>query len=390
MNRSIVFVHGTGVRATSYTRTLRAVRDGVAGIRPGTTVHGCFWGEALGSSMALGGASIPDYDGTGGGSPADDEVAAWGVLYHDPWHELRLLTLIAPPAGGLMRAGEPPSATFLRTVRTYAPGPELREALVSAELLPYFEAALAELRDRPELRDAADTADSTGDEHRRAAARAVLARTVAAAAEDGLTTLDGGTRDHLMALLGAELATDGRSVKGLLRKASAPVLLGLTSLLTRRRGRIGDTSLPFLGDILRYQARGNGVRDLIRRTVDDAPGENVTVIAHSLGGVAAVDLLVLEDVPRVDELITVGSQAAHFYEIGALVSLEPAAAPPAHFRARWLNIYDPRDLLSFTAAPVFPGLATDAAVDNRQPFPTAHSAYWGNERVWKAIAGWSA
>ncbi|WP_327682249.1 hypothetical protein [Kitasatospora sp. NBC_00458] len=389
MDRSIVFVHGTGVRARSYTRTFKSVSDGVAGIRPDVPIRGCFWGEAMGSSMALGGLSVPDYDGTGGGRTGDDEIAAWGVLYNDPWHELRLLTLLPPPQGGLMRAGEPPSAVFLRTIRDYAPGPELRDALADKELLPYFEEALAELRTRPELRDAARTADRTGDEQRRATARAVLAYTLAAAAEDGLDTVDGRARDDLMALLGAELATDGRSARGLLRKASAPVLLGLTSLVTRRRGRIGDTSMPFLGDILRYQARGKGVRDLIRRTVEDAPGERVTVIAHSLGGVATVDLLIQEDLPRVDQLVTVGSQAAHFYEIGALVSLDRTSPPPEHFRPRWLNIYDPRDLLSFTAAPVFPGFATDTAVDNRQPFPSSHSAYWGNPQVWEAISAWS-
>jgi hypothetical protein len=34
------------------------------------------------------------------------------------------------------------------------------------------------------------------------------------------------------------------------------------------------------------------------------------VLAHSLGGIAAVDLLVLVWIPQVDRLATVGSQAA--------------------------------------------------------------------------------
>jgi hypothetical protein len=51
----------------------------------------------------------------------------------------------------------------------------------------------------------------------------------------------------------------------------------------------------------------------------------------------------------------------------------------------WLNVYDPRDLLSYVGAPLFPGRVEDVEVDNRQPFPPSHSAYWANPQVWDAI-----
>jgi hypothetical protein len=115
------------------------------------------------------------------------------------------------------------------------------------------------------------------------------------------------------------------------------------------------------------------------------------ILAHSLGGIACVDWLAskeyAEDGPKIDRLITVGSQAPYFYEIDALVSLPYGAGLPDGLPKKWLNIYDRSDFLSYLAAPVFPGHARDVEVDNGQPFPDSHSAYWHNHRqVWKAVA----
>ncbi len=53
----------------------------------------------------------------------------------------------------------------------------------------------------------------------------------------------------------------------------------------------------------------------------------------------------------------------------------------------WLTVYDRSDFLSYKAEPAFPGRVTDVQVDNGQPFPESHSAYWHNdEQVWKATA----
>ncbi len=111
------------------------------------------------------------------------------------------------------------------------------------------------------------------------------------------------------------------------------------------------------------------------------------LLAHSLGGVACVDLLVKEHIESVSLLITVGSQAPFLYEIGALNSLLYGERLPKNFPP-WLNIYDQRDLLSYICGPVFPRTETplwDVPVDSKQPFPRAHSAYWTNVAVWKTI-----
>jgi hypothetical protein len=80
----------------------------------------------------------------------------------------------------------------------------------------------------------------------------------------------------------------------------------------------------------------------------------------------------------VDRLVTVGSQVGLF---GELTSLKWAQAQsdgklvtPASVK-HWVNIYDPDDMLSFLADPVFDRV-TDSAVRTGAPFPASHSEYW--------------
>ncbi|GAA3378611.1 hypothetical protein GCM10017750_29070 [Streptomyces racemochromogenes] len=380
----MLFVHGTGVREVSYTRSLEEIRAGLAGIRPGIEIRGCFWGREQGAAMALGGQSVPGYTQTGGGSRENDaEVGLWGILYDDPWYELRLLGLQHAPAPGFGR-GLTPAEQFFDEVTEYLPSAALTEAFDARGLAEYFAEALRTAARAPELRDAAATADADGYEHRAAYARAVIGLTLGLARDRGVE-VSGSVRDALLAALGSELATEGRSLKG---KALKVALAGAGRVARTRRGAWGDGLLPLAGDILRYQARGQGVRDQIKRTLENTPGDAVTVIAHSLGGVACVDLLVRERLERVDQLITVGSQAPYLYEIGALVSLEHPEPLPTGFPAKWLNIYDERDWLSYPAAEVFPGRVHDRKVDNRQPWLAAHTTYWSNPEVWKAVDTW--
>jgi hypothetical protein len=95
-------------------------------------------------------------------------------------------------------------------------------------------------------------------------------------------------------------------------------------------------------------------------------------------------LLVEEPLPQVHLLITVGSQAPFLYEIKALHSLQYGEPLLPDFPA-WLNIYDLRDFLSYVGERVFPEKVRDVRVDNKQPFPRSHSAYWTNPATWKAI-----
>jgi pimeloyl-ACP methyl ester carboxylesterase len=137
-----------------------------------------------------------------------------------------------------------------------------------------------------------------------------------------------------------------------------------------------------------YQAKGKTIREFIRSQIEHEQVEPpVILLAHSLGGIACVDLLIEHDLrAKVACLVTVGSQAPFFYEIDALQTLAYGEPLPEHF-PQWLNLYDLRDFLSYVGncEGIFPGKLTDVQVDNRQPFPEAHGAYWANEQTWNAI-----
>lgn len=111
----------------------------------------------------------------------------------------------------------------------------------------------------------------------------------------------------------------------------------------------------------------------------------MVVVGHSLGGIIALDTLVAAPLPHVQLLVTVGSQGPFLYESGALPGLAHPEPLPRHV-PDWLNVYDRRDLLGYLGAGLFPDRVTDVEVDNRQPFPAAHSAYWTNPAVYREIA----
>jgi hypothetical protein len=202
---------------------------------------------------------------------------------------------------------------------------------------------------------------------------------------DDESPIRGEDRDRLVDLLLEQLGGH-RGPLGWLAKQ----VIGrpATFFVRRRRAEYSESAYPAIGDILLYQARGEAIRDLIREKVKEAKPP-VILLAHSLGGIACVDLLILESLPEVKILITAGSQSPFFYEIGALGSLESGKPLPDHFPKHWLNIYDPRDFLSYLAQPVFPDhperKITDARVNNGEPFPQSHTSYWDNDEVWEAI-----
>jgi pimeloyl-ACP methyl ester carboxylesterase len=156
-----------------------------------------------------------------------------------------------------------------------------------------------------------------------------------------------------------------------------------TNKVARKRGVISDSAYPAAGDILLYEARGSGIRNFIENTIQKTPKPCI-LIAHSLGGIACVDLLAQKKIDGVSLLITAGSQAPLLYELNALVSLPHGTSLPEGFPP-WLNLYDKHDFLSYIGAGVFPKRVTDVLVNNGQPFPQAHSAYWKNPEVWNAI-----
>ena len=386
MPASLLYVHGTGVRAKGYAATLKTIQVQLAKHRMPLELHGCYWGEAEGARLRAGGVSIPGYSESRGVTPSgsDEEMALWTVLYTDPWYELRLLRH-RPAVGAIPFGQEPPSVLLRRTVDEYVPTDELRRAFADLGLEAFLDDALRQLRTAPELDEAVVTAAADPLEHRRAVARAIVASVLASADDAGLPTVDGATRDTLVLGISTELHAHGMGIGSfLLRPVKGLAQRWVTNKLTGDRGALSDASAPMVGDILRFLAQGRGFRTFVETAIRDARPGPTYLLAHSLGGIICADLLVRNALPSVAGLITVGSQTPFMYEIGAFPALSHPDPLPAHMPP-WLNLYDRRDLLSYVGEGLFGNRIRDVCVDNGQPFPQSHSAYWNNPDVWAAV-----
>ncbi|MBH0779651.1 alpha/beta fold hydrolase [Nocardia bovistercoris] len=379
---TLLFVHGTGVRGEEYARTLRTIESCVASRNWPLTVAGCFWGSAGARRDRK--LSVPNYDATKGTGlqPEQEQLERWAVLYLDPWYELRLLRGMPPtPYGG----GQPPAAALRATIAAFRPSEALARLLAEDDLTDRFADALTAMRAAEVFEQAIATAPPTPLEHRCAIARALIAHSLKAAMAEGLPPLGGAKRELLVGQLVADLRGSGLGVGNfLVEQVKRYLPRPISHVLVGHRGALTDaTALP-AGDVLRYLARGQQMTTLLRNAILDTGSDSVVLLGHSLGGILCVDLLARERIPAVRTLVTVGSQAPFLYEIGALPSIEPPDSLPEHFPP-WLNIYDHRDLLSYTAAETFPDRVVDLRVDNGEPFAASHSAYWSNDEVWTSI-----
>ncbi|MFF2860524.1 alpha/beta fold hydrolase [Streptomyces rubiginosohelvolus] len=381
---TVIFIHGTGVRPP-HTEALNArVTASLAEAAPGVRVVPLDWGEPYGARLAAGGASIPP-DGAGAterdvASEEDDEAAVWERLYRDPEAELALAATRGT-SGAI-----PPGAAFAdEEFRERLAALAARDGSVAPELGPGLGARAAALARSTLLSPAAEALDR--EELAPLLARALAAAVIGAAlAEDAPVLCDGTTRDAAVDRIARELgATEPGSTRGPVgRLIGRPVLrLGSRYAVRRRRALTGAVH-PAAGDVLTFLVRGGPLRTALRGLVA-AVEPPVVLLGHSLGGIIALDTLIEAPLPGVRLLVTVGSQGPFLYETGALPHLDHPEPLPAHVPG-WLNIHDRRDLLGFAAAPVFPGRAEDIVTDNRQPFPVAHSAYWSDPAVYRAIA----
>ncbi|MFC9467535.1 hypothetical protein, partial [Streptomyces coelicoflavus] len=253
----------------------------------------------------------------------------------------------------------------------------------AAELGPGLTRAVADLEAHPLL--AAAAAALAPDDLAEVAARCLTARVVAGLLDSDAPLVPAGdTRDAVAGRLAAALGASAPGTeRGLRSMALRAVSSAASRAVVRRRRALTEAAHPAAGDVLRYLSRGEAVRAGLRSLLAGLEPP-VAIVAHSLGGIIALDTLVLTPLPQVRLLVTAGSQAPFLYESGSLPSLEHPTPLPAHV-PDWLNLYDPRDLLSYLGAGLFPDRVTDVAVDSRQPFPAAHSAYWTNPEVYRHI-----
>ena len=151
----------------------------------------------------------------------------------------------------------------------------------------------------------------------------------------------------------------------------------------RRRRVLLDMFTPFMGDIMFYQARGEQSRELILEHIRHITPP-ITLLAHSLGGVACVDILVQHHLPDVHALVTAGSQAPLLYEMDMLQSLPFGQSLPGHCPAKYLRHARYSQLrrkeISFQA-----GYMRRTRVNNRHAYPQAHNTYWTNPETWQTL-----
>jgi hypothetical protein len=413
---TLIFVHGTSVRRAGFDQSLKAIRSGlsVALAEAGQSlaaVEGCLWGDSCGVRLNAGGQSVPEYEGHGEArvlaSPVADNALLWEMLEYDPLFELHGLALRERRLVPAFDLGS--FKIEVRNLPEKVSDALLEDAGVSIEA---FREACGYVAGSKVLNDALLTAANASE---------CLMATVRAVAADALARVPDWPRPPAVTDLSARKRFLDGIVAGFRTKVPmAPLIwasnalhglaerlggygmksylwlgvVGGTPLIRSRKGQVTDQAALFCGDILLYQARGYQIRDAIKRQVElavKASGPPVVLLGHSLGGIACVDLLVLEAFPSVPLLVTVGSQAPFLYELNALSSLEFGTPLPGHFVKRWVNIYDPSDFLSYKAEGVFnlTNSSTellDEKVNNGMNFPHSHGGYWANAATWQILA----
>ncbi len=392
MSFDVVFVHGTGVREPSYSKVFNIISKKLKARNNNLRVHKCYWGGTEGATLNAGGDSIPGFDTNRDIDQFSDKeftLSLWQLLYQDPLFELQ--TLLCTSSKLQDTPGEEPLGIELdELVRIFIPSSELQQMLTLVGIdLETFKKARKNLVTEKDYIESVASASQPLGEYRVAIARALLAQSLILLQKEYgylVFSLNADLRDHIVEKIVDELGGQDKGIGERVKKALSGTFKRIATNYGRsKRGKISEDISGGGGDILKYQARGQNIRNYIRSTISSLPGP-IVLIGHSLGGIACVDLLLEKDPPNIHLLVTVGSQAPVLYELDALVNMsyDPNGTLPTSF-PKWLNIYDENDFLSYIGKNVFPNRVEDVEVKSGQPFPESHCAYWNNDQVWNSI-----
>nr|WKF61231.1 hypothetical protein HUO10_005762 [Paraburkholderia busanensis] len=374
----VVFVHGTGVRQSDFDVSFDLIKSKVK-THWGFDASSCYWGGELGATLLKQGASIPDYDTTRV-NPRDEELTAWELLYRDPLFEIRMQPENEESSRGPIGAQASRVEEIKDALEEKQPGALVEARVANMGLASVWPDAIETLFDMTDFRDFVDTMDDDS-EYQEVIARALVALATTLATDKGVPAPSGKVRDALVDAIVTKLGGKhyglGKWIKNKVRQLAQ-------RQVAKRRGTISDGALPKMGDILAYQVRGKSISEFIKKNVERHQ-EPVVIVAHSLGGIACLEMMIDESAPaNVKALVTVGSQGPLFYELDCLRSLKFGKVLPDSF-VRWINVYDKADLLSYVGGKLLPGSVVDVEVENGQPFPESHSAYWQNDDMWRAV-----
>lgn len=445
---SVMFIPGMGVRGAGIDDYFAKLSAHLNRMRPGYTLHACRWGDAVGANLLAGGISVPgaeldyprletatseslanaatrmepafgsllvqalaqrksttaqalaDQDGVVH-DPRQLHVQLWELLDSDPLLELEALshrhqdgtlpgTSPEPGTGSGRGESRDPGDLARLLGAGLEPDTELSRSLRDAGLESTALAAATELVASDSFSRFGRAALSAA-EHAQGLARAFTA--LALRHRDGqlgsYAAVDGEHRRAIegqaaAVLLARELAEHSEST---VTSALLGLVLGFaTRWAAKRRVQLTREAAPAVGDVLKYLARGEDLRQFIRRQILDIGDQDLIIIAHSLGAVAVMDLLLGEPLPQVKQLIAVGSASGLLFELDALPAGRfapgyrlPADFPPTHF------VYDDRDFLAYRSAGLFGAKASDHQVDNGVAFPRSHGAYFNNDQFYALL-----
>ncbi len=381
---TVIFIHGTAVDQEMYNGTLEAIRQEFERLRADVKVAECFWGDR-GVKLNETFVSIPTPASKSNATPAlvieDEQISLWERLYIDPLCELKVLSDRETSEDSELE--EDAGDVLYSRLYSLQLKPEQAKLLVEAGIAEFFDKAKETVISSNDYNQALKKAPKLSSDYYLAVARAIVAQAMLNGLKQNKYIKirnNSKLRDQVVKLLALSLGNEELGIGGWAWKRL--LLLG-TFVAMPYRSNITKAILAIPDDILLYQTRGKRIRQLIQDKIAEAEAP-VVLLTHSLGGVASIDLLVEQNLEKVDMLVTVGSQAPILYEINCLYSLEHGEQLPTHF-PKWLNIYDSRDFLSYVGAAVFPSKVEDVEVNNKQPFPQSHDAYWENQETWQAI-----
>ena len=293
---SLIFVHGTGVRQEAFEVAMESIwahlhEALIKHHRGEIRLEPCLWGNSLGSRLNAKGASVPDYDLTGKAKTAaeqdcEDRITLWEMLAYDSLYELHGLALRP-------RENEIDADAFTDMVKKL-PSETMAEKLSRAGIAKTFSAARDYVLNADVYEDSLASATDPSD-CRGPVARAIVARATALTPDDRPPAIrfDPPLRDEVIEAITGELGEPTKGVVGWTANTLFKLAQRLHIVdLKYRRGALTDSVAPETGDIVLYQANGDPIRGFIREKIDKAHKDNppVVVMAHSLGGIACVDL----------------------------------------------------------------------------------------------------
>lgn len=399
---TILYIHGTGVRGDGISAYVEQLSRGLQRIRPTSQVTAVPWGDLVGAELLADGISIPSglpqqhleplsANALISDDTEDTQVRLWEILDTAPLVELD--ALLAQHGSTGLSPDERHARTLAdRLGQGLEPGTALHQELVAAGLSGTAMAAATQLVASDQFTELAAMPQLPLENKSACFARAFIALSLGLRdAELGcFTPLDGGHRERLEALTAQGLVWPDAPPDTIQTQFSGFLLEGVLALVTlwaaRNRVKLTHQTAAGIGDVLKYLSRGESLRELISTQLQQIDDEQIIIVAHSLGAMAALDLLIASPHPKVKSLVCVATQSGLLFELDALPSTPfqqdyrlPQHCPATHF------IFDPKDLLAHKSGGLFGPRLSDHSINNRAPFPRNHGAYFNNEAFYELL-----